>query len=49
MRFSWIDLRPRGPRNFTNIDVAARVDCETVWRQELAEFGPGWCVAKAAD
>jgi len=49
VRLPWIDLRPRGPGDLTNIDVPARVDRETVWRQELAEFGSGWCIAKAAD
>jgi hypothetical protein len=49
MWFPRVNLRPRGPGNLADIDVAARVDCETVRRQELAEFGPGRRVAEAAD
>jgi len=44
-----VDLRPRGPGDLTNINVATSVDCETMRGQELAKFGSGWCVAKAAD
>ena len=49
MRLPWVDLWPRRPGNLTNIDVATRVDCETMRGQELAKFGSGGCVAKAAD
>ena len=49
MWFPRVDLRPRGPGDLADIDVAARVDRETVRRQELAELGPGRRVAEAAD
>jgi MFS family permease len=49
MRLSRMNLRPRGPGNLTNIDVAPRVDSETMWREELAGFVPSWCFAEAAD
>ena len=44
-----VDLRPRRPGNFTDIDVATRVDCETMRRKELSKFGPCRRVAEAAD
>ena len=44
-----IDLRPRSPRNLADIDIAVRVDGESMRGQELAELGPRWCVTKAAD
>ena len=44
-----VNLRPRRPGNFTDIDVATRVDCEAVRRKELSEFGPCRRVAEAAD
>src|SRR5215212_2916212 len=44
-----IDLRPRSPRDLANIDIAVRVDGESMRSQELAELGPRWRVAKAAD
>ena len=49
MWFPRVNLRPGRPRNFTDIDVATRVDCETVRRKELSEFGPCRRVAEAAD
>ena len=47
--FPRVNLRPGRPGNFTDIDVATRVDCETVRRKELSEFGPCRRVAEAAD
>src|SRR3954447_3867918 len=44
-----IDLRPRSPRDLADIDVAVRVDGESMRGQELAELRPRWCLAKAAD
>ena len=44
-----IDLRPRSPRDLADIDSAVRVDGESMRSQELAELGPRWRVAKAAD
>jgi hypothetical protein len=39
----------RRSRKPPDIDVAARVDRETVRRHELAELSPGRCVVEAAD
>src|SRR5258708_1350025 len=47
--FPRVNLRPGRPGNFTDIDIATRVDCETVRRQELSKLGPGRCVAETAD
>src|SRR3954449_6699411 len=44
-----IDLRPRSPRDLADIDIAVRVDGESMRGQEFAELGPRWRVAKAAD
>src|SRR3954453_17355041 len=44
-----IDLRPRSPRDLADINIAARVDRESMGGQEPAELRPRWCVAKAAD
>src|SRR3954449_3024342 len=44
-----INLRPRSPRDLADIDIAVRVDGESMRGQELAELGPRWCLAKAAD
>src|SRR3954453_14702395 len=44
-----IDLRPRSPRDLADIDIAVRIDGESMGGQELAELGPRWCLAKAAD
>src|SRR5215472_7996371 len=44
-----VDLRPGGPRDLADIDVAMAVDGEPVRRQKPAELGAGRGVAKAAD
>ena len=48
MRLSGIDLRPCGPGNLADINVAARVHRKTVRRQELAQLGPRRRVAEGA-
>jgi hypothetical protein len=47
--FPRVNLRPRRPGNFTDIDIATRGDCKTVRCKELAEFGPRRRVTEAAD
>ena len=47
--FPRVNLRPGRPGNFTDIDVATRVDGKTVRRKELADFGPCRRVTEAAD
>src|SRR5262245_54333927 len=49
VRLARVDLRPGGPRDVADIDVAVAVDRETVRCEELAELGAGRRVAKAAD
>src|SRR5271170_2707686 len=49
MWLAWVDLRPGGPRDLADIDVAVAVDRQPVRRQKLAELGPGRGVAEAAD
>jgi hypothetical protein len=48
VRLSGIDLRPCGPGNLADINVAARVHRKTVRRQELAQLGPRRRVAEGA-
>ena len=49
VRLSGIDLRPCGPGNLADINVAARVHRKTVRRQELAQLGPRRRVAEAPE
>src|SRR6266404_4466979 len=49
VRLARIDLRPSGPRNLADIDVAVPVDREPVRCEELAELGAGRRVTKPAD
>src|SRR3954453_21293229 len=44
-----IDLRPRSPRDLADIDIAVRIDGESMRGQELAELSSRWYLAKAAD
>ena len=44
-----IDLRPGCPRYLADIDIASRVDSESMRRQELSELGSGRCLTKPAD
>src|SRR5271163_1021347 len=49
MRLARVDLRPGGPGNLADIDVAVPVDGEPVRRQKPPELGAGRRVAKPAD
>src|SRR5215831_11246315 len=49
MRPARVDLRPGGPGDLADIDVAVPIDRQPVRRQKLAELGTGRGVAKPAD
>ena len=44
-----IDLRPRGPRDLADIDIASRVDSKSVRREKFAELDPRRRLTKTAN